>query len=326
LSIQDLDDIPGNLSGDQHFQQVVDRVAARRGLLKTGFGLAAAAFLAPALSACGDAAGSGEWILLDKSANAELAADGTLATQAEVLIHARAAADIVGATRMDRPEWIAVHPDSGEVYCTLTNNSRRTEEQTDDANPRAANRWGQIVRWRESGGDATATRFECDLFVMAGNPIAFEDRSDARSGSANVTADNTFNSPDGLAFDKDGRLWIETDGDFSNSGNYEGQGNNQLLVADPASGAIRRFLTGPSGCEITGITFSPDSTSMFINNQHPGEVGSHPNAPTPPGGVPMDEYIAANPMAFSQWPEAAGGRPRSATVIIMKDDGGGIGG
>ncbi len=276
-------------------------------------------------TASGDAAGTGEWILLDKSANATLAADSSFASQAEVLIHARAAADLVGATMMDRPEWIAVHPDSGEVYCTLTNNSRRTGSQVDDANPRASNNWGQIVRWRESGGDATATTFEWDLFLLAGNPIAFPDRSDARSGSSNITADNTFNSPDGLGFDGDGRLWIETDGNFSNTGNYEGQGNNQVLAADPTTGEVRRFLTGPSGCEITGLTFSPDSTAMFVNVQHPGEVGNHPNAPTPPAGTDINDYIAANPLAFSQWPEASGGRPRSATVIITKDDGGVIG-
>ncbi|MCB1958022.1 MAG: DUF839 domain-containing protein, partial [Rhodocyclaceae bacterium] len=82
---------------------------------------------------------------------------------------------------------------------------------------------------------------------------------------------------------------------------------------------------GPSGCEITGMTFNPDSTSMFVNIQHPGEVGSHPNAPTPPAGTDMTDFIVANPLAFSQWPEAAGGRPRSATVIITKDDGGVIG-
>ena len=271
----------------------------------------------------GDFMGTGEWLLLDKATNAVLAADAHFADQAEVLIKTRLAADAVGATKMDRPEWIAVHPDSGEVYCTLTNNSGRTV--TDDANPRAANRWGQIVRWREAGEDAAATTFEWDLFVVAGNPIAHPQRDDLRSGSVNVTADNTFNSPDGLAFDRDGRLWVQTDGNFSNTGDYLGQGNNQMLCADPDSGEIRRFLVGPAGCEITGVTWTPDLCTMFINVQHPGEVGSHPLRPVPPEGVPMDEYIAANPLAFSQWPEAAGGRPRSATVVITREDGGVIG-
>ncbi|MDO9600438.1 MAG: PhoX family phosphatase [Azoarcus sp.] len=271
----------------------------------------------------GDFMGTGDWILLDKSANPVLAADVRFADQAEVLIKTRIAADAVGATKMDRPEWITVHPDTNEVYCALTNNSGRNA--TDDANPRTANRYGQIVRWREAGNDASATTFEWDLFVIAGNPVAYPDRSDLRSGSANVTADNTFNSPDGIGFDADGRLWIQTDGNFSNTSHYAGQGNNQMLCSDPVSGEIKRFLVGPSGCEITGLAFTPDSKTMFINVQHPGEVGSHPNAPTPTAGQSMDQFIAANPLAFSQWPEASGGRPRSATVIITKNDGGVIG-
>ena len=132
---------------------------------------------------------------------------------------------------------------------------------------------------------------------------------------------------DGIGFDGAGRLWIQTDGNFSNSGDYAGQGNNQMLVADPESKEIRRFLVGPSGCEITGLAFSPDYRTMFINVQHPGEAGSHPRAPDASmrGSLSMDEYLAQNPLAFSQWPEAGGGRPRSATVVITKDDGGVVG-
>ncbi len=243
--------------------------------------------------------GLGEWLLLDKENNPELAADTRFASQAEVLINTRLAADAVGATKMDRPEWVSVHPATGEVYVTLTNNDKRTE--TDSVNPRAQNIYGQIVRWRESGGDAAATAFEWDIFVLAGNPIKHADRSDLRSGSANITADNTFNSPDGLAFDQAGRLWIQTDGKYSNTGNYEGQGNNQMLCADPVSKEIRRFLTGPKECEVTGIAFTPDSRTMFVNIQHPGEDGN------------------------SNWPDGGSALPRSATVIITKDDGGVIG-
>ncbi|MDX9740501.1 MAG: PhoX family phosphatase [Gammaproteobacteria bacterium] len=279
----------------------------------------------------GDFMGVGEWILLDKAENPILAASSAFASQAEVLIKARLAADLVGATKMDRPEWITVHPESGEVYCTLTNNSGRAVTDTNDANPRAANSFGQIVRWREAAGDAAAIRFEWDLFVIVGNPVAFPDRSDLRSGSGNITVDNTFNSPDGLAFDEDGRLWIQSDGNFSSAGVYQGQGNNQMLCADPESREIRRFLVGPAGCEITGITWTPDQRTMFICVQHPGEVGNHPNRPTSPVGVPMDAFLAANPTAFTEWPKSqwsdvvGGGRPRSAVVVITKEDGGVIG-
>src|SRR5690606_36102809 len=157
--------------------------------------------------------------------------------------------------------------------------------------------------------------FEWDLFVLAGNPTVHSDGLE--KGSANITPDNIFNSPDGLAFDADGRLWIQTDGNFSNASGYAGMGNNQMLVADPGTGEIRRFLVGPSGCEITGITWTPDQKYVFINVQHPGEYGSHPRKPSV---SPQDD-----PLAFSQWPEPEGGRPRSATVVIWKEDGGVVG-
>ncbi|TFL13964.1 PhoX family phosphatase [Pusillimonas caeni] len=253
-------------------------------------------------AASGDFMGTGKWVLLDKNENAALLADNTnFPTQADILIKTRMAADLVGATKMDRPEWVSVHPTSGEVYVTLTNNSGRAEDETDDANPRAANRYGQIIRWREAGDDAAATTFEWDLFVLAGNPVKYTDRADLKSGSENITVDNTFNSPDGLAFDQEGRLWIQTDGNYSNEGEYEGQGNNQMLCADPASKEIRRFFVGPRECEVTGIAFTPDSKTLFINIQHPGEDGD------------------------SHWPDGGASLPRSATIVITKDDGGVIG-
>jgi len=249
--------------------------------------------------AVGDFAGTGEWLLLDKQANPKLQADSSFANQAAVLVHARMAGDVVGATKMDRPEWVSVHPKTGEVYVTLTNNTSRTV--ADEANPRAKNVYGQIVRWREAGGDAGATTFEWDIFVLAGNPMVHTDRKDLRSGSANVSADNSFNSPDGLAFDADGRLWIQTDGKYSNKGDFAGQGNNQMLCADPVTKEIRRFFVGPKEAEVTGITFTPDHKTMFINIQHPGEEGD------------------------SHWPGGGNTIPRSATVVITKDDGGVIG-
>ncbi len=251
----------------------------------------------------GDFMGTGEWIWLDKTGNSTLAADTRFASQAEVLIHARLAADAVGATKMDRPEWVAVSPKTGEVYATLTNNSSRTS--TDDANPRAKNVYGQIVHWKEKGSDAAAMTFEWDLFVMAGNPSVYPDRSNLKSGSSNVTADNSFNSPDGLGFDGAGRMWIQTDGKYSNTGDFANQGNNQMLCADPSTKEIRRFLVGPKECEITGMAFTPDYKTMFINVQHPGEEG----------------FTTLS----SHWPAGGSTLPRSATVIITKNDGGVIG-
>ena len=279
--------------------------------------------------------GTGVWIPLVWGSNG-LTPENGFASQAEVLIKTRQAADRVGATMMDRPEWVAANPTkAGEVYVTLTNNSRRggtssnkpdgttpggsARPPVDEANPRANNVWGHILRWNEAGGDASALTFDWDIFVLAGQPSV----TDARAPSANITLDNLFNSPDGLAFDGFGRMWIQTDGSFSNSGDFDGMGNNQMLIADPQTKEIRRFLVGPAGCEVTGITWTPDRKTMFVNIQHPGEVGSHPNKPATYAG---DNWIARNPTAFSRWPDgAASQRPRSATVVVRRADGGVVG-
>ena len=308
--------------------------AANRNLLAEGT-LYVARFDAGATA--GDNMGDGVWLPLVYGQNGLTEANG-FTSQGDVMIRARQAADRVGATMMDRPEWVAANPKkAGEVYVTLTNNSRRggtssnnadgsttagsARPPVDEANPRANNVWGHILRWNETGGDGTALSFTWDIFVLAGQPSI----TDARKPSANITLDNLFNSPDGLAFDSFGRMWIQTDGNFSNSGDFEGNGNNQMLVGDPQSKAIKRFLVGPSGCEVTGITWTPDRKTMFICIQHPGEIGSHPNRPkNADGSTWSDNQIARNATAFSQWP-TAGARPRSATVLVRRTDGGVVG-
>ena len=307
--------------------------AANRNLLADGT-LYVARFEAGATA--GDRMGTGTWIPLTYGVGELTTANG-FTSQGDVLIRARQAADRVGATMMDRPEWVSANPKNpAEAYITLTNNSRRggtTSNQpdgstpagtsrppVDEANPRANNVWGHILRWTGDGNDAAGLSFTWDIFVVAGQPSV----TDARAPSANISADNLFNSPDGLAFDDFGRLWIQTDGSFSNSGDFAGMGNNQMLVADPQTQEIRRFLVGPAGCEITGITWTPDRTTMFVNVQHPGEVGSHPNRPAAYTG---DDWIARNANAFSTWPDGAGApRPRSATVVVRRSDGGPVGG
>ena len=288
-------------------------------------------------NAVGDNMGVGIWIPMIFGQGGLTVVNG-FSSQADVMIRARQAADRLGATMMDRPEWVAANPKkAGEVYLTLTNNNRRggttannadgttaagsSRPATDDANPRANNLWGHIVRWNEAGGDATALSFTWDIFVLAGQPSV----AAPRAPSANVTVDNLFNSPDGLAFDSFGRLWIQTDGSFSNSGDFANMGNNQMLVADPTTKEVRRFLVGPSGCEITGISWTVDRQTMFVNVQHPGEVGNHPRAPRDAAGLVLgDNAIARNATVFSQWP-TAGARPRSSTVVVRRSDGGVIG-
>lgn len=255
--------------------------------------------------------GTGEWLELTHGKNG-LEAGAGFPSQAEVCINTRRAADIAGATRMDRPEWVAVHPKTGEAYCALTNNSNRGKGQSpgpDPANPRAENVFGHIIRWRERGADPAASRFEWDVFLLCGDPA---NTSEGKRG--NVKGD-LFGSPDGLWFDARGVLWIQTDVSTSalNQGDYAGMGNNQMLAADAATREVRRFLTGPRGCEITGAMTTADGRSLFVNIQHPGETPSERSGP-------------ANPKAVSAWPDGPdGGRPRSATVVIRRADGGVIG-
>ncbi|MFZ5511373.1 MAG: PhoX family protein [Pseudomonadota bacterium] len=260
-----------------------------------------------------DADGTGTWLPLVFGDNGLTPAAG-FADQADVLVKTRLAADRVGATKMDRPEWIAVDPHNKDVYCTLTNNSQRGaagKPGTNAANPRANNVFGHIIRWSERGGDPAALSFEWNIFVQCGDP----DLGDAAKAGDIRGEARKFGSPDGLWFDPRGVLWIQTDVSTSslNRGDYAGIGNNQMLAANPATGDIRRFLTGPRGCEITGVTATPDLRTLFINVQHPGEPASERSDPT-------------HPKAVSSWPDgAAGGRPRSATVVIRKADGGVIG-
>ncbi|ELO1775607.1 PhoX family phosphatase [Vibrio fluvialis] len=246
--------------------------------------------------------GQGRWIELTFGKNG-LTPENGFKNQAEVLIFARRAATHVGATTMDRPEWVAIHPDNKHVFCTLTNNKNRGVKEGQPVggpNPRAKNNYGQILRWMPVHGDHTAEMFAWDLYLIAGNPTVHH--GDLYAGSDNINANNMFNSPDGLGFDNAGRLWILTDGNYSNKGDFAGQGNNQMLCGDPITGEVQRFLTGPVACEITGLAFSPDHKTMFVGVQHPGEEG-----------------------APSHFPAGGSTKPRSTVMMITREDGGVIG-
>lgn len=257
-----------------------------------------------------DAGGRGRWLPLLQGEGPLTAANG-FADQGEVLVKARQASDLLGGTKMDRPEWLAIDPASRWVCCTLTNNSQRGTEGrpgVDAANPRANNTMGQIIRWREDG-DFDGLAFEWNHLVLAGDPA--NEREAARG---NVLGD-AFACPDGLAFDPRGVLWVQTDIGSSalNQGEMQRLGHNQMLALDPASGEFRRFLTGPAGCEITGAAWTPDARTLFVNVQHPGES-------------PGSRSDPAWPDRWSNWPEGRqGSRPRSATVVVRRRDGGIIG-
>lgn len=253
--------------------------------------------------------GSGQWIALTHGQGPLTAANG-FADQGEVLIKTRQASDLLGATKMDRPEWIAVDK-QGWVYCTLTNNSNRGGDKqpgTDAANPRANNSMGNIIRWKEAG-DFDGASFQWNHFVLAGDP------ANARAEAKGNVKGDIFGCPDGLWVDGRGVLWIQTDMSTSamGKGDLVNLGNNAMLAADVRTGEIRRFLVGPSGCEVTGVTTTPDGRTMFVNIQHPGESPSEKSDPD-------------QPRRYSNWPDfRPTGRPRSATVVVRKADGGVIG-
>jgi uncharacterized protein len=256
-----------------------------------------------------DADGKGRWLPLVQG-QGPLTAENGFADQGEVVIKSRQASDRLGATKMDRPEWIDIDK-QGWVYCTLTNNSNRGGSNmpaNDAANPRGNNTMGHIIRWKDAG-DFDGLSFEWNHFVLAGD--ASLERAEAKG---NVKGD-AFACPDGLWTDQRGVLWIQTDMSTSamGKGDLKNLGNNAMLAADPRTGDIRRFFVGPAGCEVTGATATPDGRTMFINIQHPGESPSERSDP-------------AQPRRFSNWPDQrADGRPRSATVVIRKNDGGVIG-
>jgi secreted PhoX family phosphatase len=218
----------------------------------------------------------------------------------------------VGATRLHRPEWVAVHPHSREVYVTLTNGSGNGAAVNSGRDP---NPYGHIVRFREANNDDRSFRWE--VFLLAGDP-AFDPA---------VPADQpAFGSPDGIWVDDSGIVWIQTDVSNSTQNradrNHQNIGNNQMLAANPETGEVRRFMTGPRGCEITGVTMTPDQRTMFVNIQHPGESTTYWNNQF---GAPT----VASPWTVSHWPYGSAGdpyrRPRPATVVIRRLDGGRIG-
>ena len=236
----------------------------------------------------------GEWVPMTPAT--------TGMSKAEICIHSRIAASKLGATTMDRPEWVAANPVKTEVYCALTNNKNRGVKPNAGGdktpawgpNPRNKNLYGQILRWSPDNEDHTSNGFTWDLFVTAGNPNV---HSDEYAGSSNVNSENMFNSADGIRFDPSGLLWIQTDGNYSNAKDFAGMGNNQMLCADTESGEIRRFMVGPNECEITGLTWSDDRKSLFVGIQHPGERG---NSNFPGGGDSV---------------------PRSSIIVVQRHDG-----
>jgi secreted PhoX family phosphatase len=192
---------------------------------------------------------------------------------------------------------------------SLTHNSLRgtaAHPAVDAANPLAKNIYGHLIRWTYAQ-DWTDTKFNWEIFALGGDP--------ANAATSSTVIGDKYGSPDCIYVAPSGRLWIGTDVDRKtiNAGDYQGFGNNQMLCSDPRTRETRRFLVGPVKCEITGVSVTPDETTMFVGIQHPGESTTRLGDP-------------AQPKRYSSWPDGPqAGRPRSACIVITKDDGGTIG-
>jgi uncharacterized protein len=246
-----------------------------------------------------NADGTGDWLPMVVGFDKLTAANG-FATQADICIKTRQAADLLGATKMDRPEDFERNPVTGAVYCALTNNTRRTAAQIDKANPRADNKDGHILELVELGNDAAATKFTWSLFLVCGNP------SDPSTYFAGYPKEKVspVATPDNVAFDNAGNLWISTDGmDASTLASHDGL----FLVptVGPERGHVMQFMSTVKGAEVCGPIFTPDNRNMFAGIQHPGEGGTF-----------------AKPI--STFPDG-GGTVRPSVISIKKLDGGVIG-
>lgn len=241
-----------------------------------------------------NADGTGEWLPLVHGQGPLTEANG-FRSQADVLVNTRRAADLLGATKMDRPEDIETNPVNGRVYIVCTNNARRKWNQIDPANPRGDNRHGHIIELIENG-DAAATRFRWEIFLLCGDPANPDDGVFAAGFDPSLIS--PISCPDNITFDAWGNMWIATDGQ---PGTFR---RNDGIYAVPTSGDergfVRMFLSGPRGCEICGPEFAPDFHTLFCAIQHPGE-GSSLAAP------------------LSSWPE--GTVPRPSVIVVWKDRG-----
>lgn len=252
-----------------------------------------------------DADGTLTWLPLIHGQNG-LTAENGFADQAEVLIKARFAGDILGATKMDRPEDMEPNPVNGRVYAVMTKNAKRKPDQVDTANPRAENKYGHILEMvppgEGSATDHTADQFKWDVFLLAGDPSKPEQGAKYNAG---ISANGWFVAPDNIAFDPKGRIWIASDG------------ANDFDIADGLYGADtmgdgralpRFFFACPTGAELCGPAFTPDGKTLFVAVQHPAEDSENTDKLT------------------TRWPDFGDSLPRPSVVAITKQDGGEIGG
>ncbi len=231
-----------------------------------------------------------------------LTAENGFADQAGVLIEARRAGDVLGATKMDRPEDVQPNPRNGKVYVLLTNNNKRKAGEENAANPRAENLFGHIIEITETDGDFASTRSKWEVLLKCGDPSVAEVGA---SFSSATTANGWFGMPDNCAIDADGRLWIATDGN-----NQKATGRTDGLWAVDTEGETRGtsklFFRCPVGAEMCGPSFNPAADTLFLAVQHPGDDG-----------------LATFETPATRWPDFADGMPTRPAVLTVTKQGGG---
>ena len=226
-------------------------------------------------------------------------------SQADVLIETRRAADLLGATKMDRPEDIQANPATGKAYVLLTNNSRRKTEQVDAANPRADNRFGHIIEIIPPDRDHAADKVRWEILVRCGDPAVAEVGA---TFSSDTTRNGWFGMPDNLAVDNEGRLWVATDGN-STPATGRADGVWGLETEGAARGTSRHFYRAPAGAEVCGPCFTPDGETLFVAVQHPGVADGGPAA------------TFENPS--TRWPDFKPDMPPRPSVVAITRRGGG---
>ncbi|WP_299397571.1 PhoX family phosphatase [Pelagibius sp.] len=258
--------------------------------------------------------GTADWLPLIHG-QGPLTAENGFNSQADVVIEARIAADLLGATPMDRPEDVEPSATTNKVYVMLTNNSRRKADAVDGPNPRGPNSFGQVLEMTPPNGDHDALRYTWDLLVIAGNP------NDPEVGAKYhpATSENGwFGSPDNCAVDAGGRLWVSTDqgSGWSKTGTADGLWG--VETEGDMRGYSKMFFRTPVGAELCGPKFTPDTTSLFLAVQHPATDGTK--------AYPGFERNSTFEDPATRWPDFTEGMPpRPSVVVIRKDDGGEIG-
>ncbi|KQT88257.1 PhoX family phosphatase [Aurantimonas sp. Leaf443] len=253
--------------------------------------------------------GTIEWLPLTFGTG-KLTAENGFSSQADVLIETRRAADLLGATPMDRPEDIGPDAANGRVYVMLTNNSKRKDDGVNAANPRAKNAFGHIIEIAEDGGDFAATKGRWEILLKCGDPAVADVGA---TFSTETTKNGWFGMPDNCAIDTEGRLWVSTDG---NSPKATGRTDGLFAVdtEGAARGTSKLFFRVPVGAEMCGPLLLPDMQTAFVAVQHPGD-----------GGEDWEGFgrLSYYEDLSTRWPDFKPDMPVRPSVLAVTRQGGG---